>query len=177
MGHISPVAQYRLAASTLRSRYLPPTGRRRACTVAGLRRRLGPYQTIDTTSTITKAKEEAMSAAEIDALLRNVLLLSTANVTNGQSFDSGTTGIDVQKFRRLTGRIVADQAGTLKLFFSDVATGAFAATPDVSTATVAGTPLDFDSVAYGGFVRIQWANGGGSPTTSFRLVAYGEAEG
>ena len=78
-----------------------------------------------------------------------------------QSFDAIT-------FRRITGRVYADQSGTLELQHSDDGTTWDTLT---SVSVTAGTAAKFDEPIYLRYVRVRYTNGATAQTT-FRLSAY-----
>jgi len=78
--------------------------------------------------------------------------------------------VDCDRFRRITGRVFADQAGTLTIEQSD---DNLTWDTTFSNATVASTSFAYDQVVYLRFVRLRWANGSAiTDTTVFRASGY-----
>jgi hypothetical protein len=106
---------------------------------------------------------------------RTPLFRSDAVVLVADVVDTGAVGLDISGFRRLVGRIYNDRAGTLTFFFSDDGT-TWEAAADVTTSTVASTPLDYDQVCYTHFARVKWTNGAVGATTVTHITVDGVAE-
>jgi len=78
--------------------------------------------------------------------------------------------VDCDRFRRVTGRIFADQGGTLVIEQSD---DNLTWDTTFSNATVASTAFTYDQVVYLRFVRLRWTNGSAiTDTTIFRASGY-----
>jgi hypothetical protein len=115
------------------------------------------------------------SAESLTSSPRTPLFQSDAVVLVNGVVDTGAAGLDVSGFRRLTGRIYNDRAGSLTFYFSDDGS-TWEATADVTTATVASTPLDYDQIVVAHFARVKWTNGAVGATTVTHITVDGVAE-
>jgi len=104
------------------------------------------------------------------AVYRTQAFLTTTALGADASYTSAT--FDALLYRRITGKVFADQDGTLNLQHSDDGT-----TWDTLTnmSVTANTPVKYDEPIYCRYVRVNYVNGAVAQTT-FRLSGYLSAD-
>ena len=100
------------------------------------------------------------------AIFRLQSFITTTAIGIGSIYTGAS--IDGIRYRRLTGKVFSDQAGTLTIQHSDNAT-TWDTLLTVSVAT--STPEKFDEVLYAQYVRVVYTNGT-TAQTAFRLSGY-----
>jgi len=110
--------------------------------------------------------------------VNNKLKVAKQAITRSQAFITTTAlgvsgtytsaSIDGIQYRRLTGKVFADQAGTLEIHHSDDGTTWDTIT---SISVSASTPASFDEPIYTRYIRVNYVNGT-TAQTAFRLSGY-----
>lgn len=106
---------------------------------------------------------------------KQTILRSQAFITTtalGADTPYTSPSIDGLQYKRLTGKVFADQAGTLEIQHSDDGTTWDTLT---SISVAASTPLSFDESIYTRYIRVNYINGITAQTV-FRLSGYLSAE-
>lgn len=104
------------------------------------------------------------------SIYRTQAFITTTALNASASFTSAT--FDGSLYRRLTGKVYADQAGTLNIQHSDDGVTWDTLT---SISVTANTPAKFDEVIYARYIRVYYVNGATAQTT-FRLSGYASVE-
>ena len=105
------------------------------------------------------------------SILRQQAFLTTSNLGS-----AGTVNyiVDGLQYKRLTGRVFADQTGTITIFHGDDGTN-WDTVPDTTIAVAANIPTKFDEIFYARFIKIVFTNGA-TIQTKFRFSGYPSVE-
>lgn len=103
---------------------------------------------------------------DVQSMYRTQVVLTAAALAAAGVYTSGAT--DALNFRRITGRVFADVAGTLHIEQSDDNVTFDSIAP---ITVVASTAQGFDVPVYARYVRLRYVNGAAAQT-AFRLSGY-----
>jgi hypothetical protein len=83
-------------------------------------------------------------------------------------YESGP--INAEQYQKLTGKIFADQAGTLKILYADDEKGTYDALTSIAVA--AGSSVKIDEPLYTSWLKVRYENNATTAQTVFRLSGY-----